>query len=95
MEDSMFLIFGWIIYGLVVGLLAKALHPGKEAEGLLPTIGIGIVGSYIGGAINFLLGAGGSPFSPSGIVMGVIGGVLFCWLYKKFNLGQKIKDLLS
>lgn len=80
----MFFILGWLFYGLLVGLIAKAFHPGNEAKGFLPTIGIGIAGSYVGGLINYLIGAGGSPISPSGFVMGIVGGVLFCWIYKKY-----------
>jgi uncharacterized membrane protein YeaQ/YmgE (transglycosylase-associated protein family) len=80
----MFYIIGWLFYGLLVGLIAKAFHPGNEAQGFLPTIGIGIAGSYVGGLINYLIGAGGSPISPSGFVMGIVGGVLFCWIYKKY-----------
>ena len=82
-------IISWIIYGLIVGLIAKALHPGDDPVGFLPTIGIGIAGSYIGGLINFLLGMGGQPFSASGILMGVVGGVIFCWLWRKYNLRKE------
>ena len=82
----MFFILSWIVYGLVVGLLAKALHPGSDPVGFLSTIGVGIAGSYIGGFINYLLG-GGEAFSASGMLMGVVGGVIFCWLYRRYRLG--------
>ena len=81
----MLFILSWIVYGLIVGLLAKALHPGSDPVGFLPTIGVGIAGSYIGGLINYLLGGGGE-FSASGILMGVVGGVIFCWLYSRYRL---------
>lgn len=77
----MFKLLGWIIYGLVVGSFARLLHPGEEPSGCLVTIGIGIAGSYIGGMINFILGSG-NPFSASGVVMGVIGGVIACYAYQ-------------
>lgn len=78
-------LFGWIIYGLLVGTLAKYLHPGTdEPVGFLPTIGIGMAGSYIGGAVNWLLGFGGSPISSSGIIMGTLGGVVFLAAYKMY-----------
>lgn len=87
----------WMIYGLIVGSLAKFFHTGPDPLGFFPTIGIGIAGSYIGGMINWLLGWGESMFEPSGILMGVVGGVVFCWIYKKYNLSQyvemqKLKD---
>lgn len=86
----MFYILSWIVYGLVVGLIAKAVHPGEDAVGFLPTVGIGIVGSYIGGFINYLL-RGGEAFTASGMLMGVVGGVIFCWLYRRYRLGQFFK----
>jgi len=82
----MFYILSWIVYGLIVGLIAKALHPGEDAVGFIPTVGIGIVGSYIGGFINYLL-SGGEAFTASGMLMGVVGGVIFCWLYRRYRLG--------
>lgn len=84
MEDMVITILSWLVYGLIVGLLAKAVHPGEDPVGFLPTIGIGIAGSYVGGFIHYLLGGGGHPFSPSGILLGTVGGVLFCWLYRRY-----------
>ncbi len=78
----------WLLYGLIVGLFAKILHPGEDPIGFLPTIGIGVAGSYIGGFINWLMGSGMSPFSPSGLLMGVIGGVIFCWIYRRYRLNR-------
>lgn len=81
----MFTIIGWLIFGFVVGLLAKALHPGEEAEGFLPTVGIGIAGSFIGGLIQWFMGLGSSPFDPSGFLFSIVGGVVFCWLYRMWQ----------
>jgi uncharacterized membrane protein YeaQ/YmgE (transglycosylase-associated protein family) len=78
------------MYGLIIGLIAKALHRGEDPQGFLATIGIGIVGSFIGGFINFVIG-GGSPFQASGIIMGIVGGVIFCYLYRKLNLKQYLE----
>lgn len=77
----------WIVYGLIVGLCAKALHPGDDPVGFLPTVGIGIAGSYVGGFINWMLGKG-EVFSTSGILMGIAGGVIFCYIYRRFKLNQ-------
>jgi uncharacterized membrane protein YeaQ/YmgE (transglycosylase-associated protein family) len=83
----MFLIV-WLIYGLIVGLIVRAIHPGEEPTGFLWTLGIGVAGSYVGGFLNWVLGWGGSPISPSGIIMGIIGGVIFCWIYTKYIAGN-------
>lgn len=66
----MFTLIVWGVFGLIVGMIAKAIHPGEDPIGFLPTIGIGVVGSYIGGAINWLLDMGSSPFEPSGFFNG-------------------------
>jgi uncharacterized membrane protein YeaQ/YmgE (transglycosylase-associated protein family) len=87
----MFFILGWIVYGLIVGVIAKALHPGEDAVGFLPTVCIGVAGSYIGGSINWLLGYGNGPFSTSGLLMGVVGGVVFCWLYRTYRFNNFLK----
>jgi len=83
---------GWIFYGLFVGLISKFLMPGDDPQGFLPTVGIGIAGSFIGGAINWLLSFGGEPFAASGIIMGVIGGILACWLYRLYVQRYGKKD---
>ena len=80
----------WTMYGLIIGLIAKALHRGEDPQGFIATIGIGVVGSYIGGFINFVIG-GGSPFQASGIIMGIVGGIIFCYLYRKLNLKQYLE----
>lgn len=82
----MLFLLSLLVYGLVVGMVAKLLHPGEDPVGFLPTIGIGLAGSYVGGFLNWLLFGGAEPFTMSGIVMGVIGGVIFCWLYRKYRL---------
>jgi len=78
-----FWLLSWIIYGLIVGLIAKAIHPGDDPVGCLPTIGIGVAGAYIGGLFSWLLGRG-ELFEPSGIIMGIIGAVVFLWLYRQY-----------
>ena len=92
----MFKILCWIIYALFVGLIAKAIHPGTDPRGFLPTLGIGIAGSFIGGLINSLLGWG-SFLAPSGILMGIVGAVIFCWVYRKYRLNflGESKDLIG
>lgn len=75
----------WVVYGLIVGLIAKALHPGDDPVGFLPTIGIGIAGSYVGGLFNYLMGRG-MAFSSSGVFMGIIGGVVLLAVFRWWRL---------
>ena len=74
----------WFVYGLIVGSIAKYLHPGPDPEGILPTVGIGVAGSFVGGFLSWLLFGFGGPLHPAGLVFGVIGGVIFLWAYHKF-----------
>lgn len=78
---SLFGILVWIIFGAIAGCIAKWLHPGDEAISGLGTVALGVVGSFVGGLINWLLGWGHDMISSSGLVMSVIGAVLACMLY--------------
>ena len=51
-------IIGFLIFGLVVGAIARLLKPGKEARGWGATLGLGVLGSLVGGAGASLLGTG-------------------------------------
>jgi uncharacterized membrane protein YeaQ/YmgE (transglycosylase-associated protein family) len=91
----MFSLLMWLVYGLVVGLLAKALHPGDDPVGFLPTVGIGVAGSFVGGFINWVLGYGGGPFQSSGLLMGVIGALVFLAAWRWWRLKRVDKSFWS
>jgi len=78
----MFNILVWCVYGLFVGSIAKSIVPGEENFGFVKTVALGVAGSYMGGAILYLLGSY-EAVSPAGVVMGVAGGVLSLVLYNK------------
>lgn len=74
-------VLGWIIFGLLVGIVGKMLMPGKDPGGFIVTVAIGIVGALIGGFLGRLLGMYGQD-DPVGFVMAVIGAVILLWLYR-------------
>jgi uncharacterized membrane protein YeaQ/YmgE (transglycosylase-associated protein family) len=76
-------ILGWIIFGLIVGIIAKLLMPGRDPGGFIITILLGIVGAVIGGFIGRALGWYG-PAQPAGFFMSLLGAVLLLWLYRQF-----------
>jgi uncharacterized membrane protein YeaQ/YmgE (transglycosylase-associated protein family) len=72
----------WAIYGIFVGSIAKSIVPGEENFGFLKTVALGIAGSYMGGAVAYLLGQY-STLEPSGIFLGVLGSIIVIVLYNK------------
>jgi uncharacterized membrane protein YeaQ/YmgE (transglycosylase-associated protein family) len=81
---QMFNILVWCVYGLFVGSIAKSIVPGEENFGFAKTVALGVAGSYMGGAILYMLGQY-NAVSPAGVVMGVAGGVLALVLYNKLT----------
>lgn len=78
----MFSIIVWCVYGIFVGSIAKSIIPGEENFGFIKTVTLGVAGSYMGGAIMYLLGQYNSV-SPAGLFMGVAGACLTLVLYNK------------
>ena len=75
---------GWIIFGLIVGALAKFVMPGRDPGGIIITIILGIAGALLGGFIGRSLGWYG-PTEPAGFLMALAGSVLLLWIYRRFN----------
>lgn len=80
----MFNILIWCVYGLFVGSIAKTIVPGEENFGFVKTVALGVAGSYMGGAIMYMLGQY-DAVSPAGIVVGVVGGIISLVLYNKLT----------
>jgi len=80
----MFNILVWCVYGLFVGSIAKSIVPGEENFGFVKTVALGVAGSYMGGAILYLLGSY-EAVSPAGILMGVAGAIVSLILYNKLS----------
>jgi uncharacterized membrane protein YeaQ/YmgE (transglycosylase-associated protein family) len=81
----MFHLLAWIVFGLIVGVLAKLLMPGRDPRGFLVTIVIGIAGSLIGGFLARLVGWYG-PQDQAGYLMSIFGAIVLLWLYRRFVL---------
>jgi uncharacterized membrane protein YeaQ/YmgE (transglycosylase-associated protein family) len=68
---------GFIVAGLIIGALARLLKPGKQNLGILATLGLGLVGSVIGGSIAAALGTGDIwELNVLGFVLAVVAAVL-------------------
>ena len=75
-------ILAFILVGLIAGLLARAILPGRQSMGLLATTLLGMVGSLLGGFIGSLFTRDGQVFDlrPSGLLMSILGAVVVLFL---------------
>lgn len=75
-------IIAFIIIGLIAGLIARAIMPGRQSMGLIATTLLGMVGSLVGGLVGSLFSRDGRYFAlePSGIILSVIGAILVLML---------------
>ena len=74
-------ILGWIVFGLIVGALAKLVMPGKDPGGIIVTMWLGIAGAVLGGFVGRALGLYGEG-EAAGFIMSFIGAVLLLFLYR-------------
>jgi uncharacterized membrane protein YeaQ/YmgE (transglycosylase-associated protein family) len=77
----MFGVIGWIVFGLIVGVLAKLLMPGRDPGGIIVTMLLGIAGAVVAGFLGRALGWYG-PNDGAGFLMSLIGAVLLLWIYR-------------
>jgi len=77
----MFGVIGWIFFGLVVGIIAKLLMPGKDPGGFIVTMLLGIVGAVLGGWIGRALGMYG-PDQSAGFFMALLGAIILLAIYR-------------
>lgn len=77
-------ILGWIVFGLVVGVVAKFLMPGRDPGGFVITVILGIVGAVVGGFVGRTLGWYG-PGDPVGFVMALVGAVILLVAYRALS----------
>jgi uncharacterized membrane protein YeaQ/YmgE (transglycosylase-associated protein family) len=74
-------IIGWIVFGLIVGVVAKLLTPGRDPGGFFVTIILGILGAVLGGYLGRALGWY-QEGDPVGFVVAVIGSIILLVLYR-------------
>lgn len=72
-------IIGWIVFGLLVGLIARVVVPGEQKLGCLRTMLLGVVGSFIGGAFGYLF-QGGSLVQSSGWIGSIVGAIVLLFV---------------
>ena len=77
----MIAILSWIVFGLIVGALAKLVMPGNDPGGIIITILLGIAGAIVGGLIGRAMGFYG-PDQTAGYLMSIVGAIVLLALYR-------------
>jgi uncharacterized membrane protein YeaQ/YmgE (transglycosylase-associated protein family) len=97
MEVNMHLIgslIAWAVFGLVIGAIARLLYPGRQSMGLMMTMFLGIIGSFVGGFISWMLGDRPElgAFQSSGWIASILGALIVVWvsLYLSSRSGRNI-----
>lgn len=86
-EELMFGLLGWILFGLIAGIIAKLVMPGRDPGGIIITILIGIGGALLGGLLGRALGLYGEGES-AGMIMSVVGAVALLAIYRLVRGGR-------
>jgi len=74
-------ILGWILFGLIVGALAKLVMPGRDPGGIIVTMLLGIAGALLGGFVGQAMGFYGEG-EAAGFLMSFLGAILLLVLYR-------------
>jgi len=77
-------IIAWIVFGLIAGVIAKLLMPGRDGGGFILTCILGIVGAVVGGWLATMFGIGGtiSGFNLHSFLVAVVGAIVVLVVYR-------------
>src|SRR3954453_9929598 len=75
-------IISWAVFGLIVGLIARLLYPGRQPMGFIATMILGIVGSLLGGFLSYAFGfrPEDGAFRGAGWIMSIVGAMVVVWI---------------
>lgn len=82
-------IIGWIVFGLIAGVIAKLLMPGRDGGGFILTCILGIVGAVVGGWLATMFGIGGSisGFNLHSFLVAVVGAIVVLVIFRLLRRG--------
>lgn len=75
-------LLAWVLFGLIVGVIAKLIMPGKDPGGIIVTILIGIVGAVLAGFLGRTIGWYQTG-EPAGYIAAILGAILLLFIYRK------------
>ncbi|GAS59153.1 GlsB/YeaQ/YmgE family stress response membrane protein [Salmonella enterica] len=82
-------IIAWIVFGLIAGVIAKLLMPGRDGGGFILTCILGIVGAVVGGWVATMFGIGGriSGFNLHSFLVAVVGAIVVLVIFRLLRRG--------
>ncbi len=94
-EDEMMGFLTWVVLGLIVGILAKWIMPGKDGGGFFMTVILGVVGAMVGGYVGTLLGMGTvTGFNLPSILIATVGALIVLFVYNR-SAAQSLSPFLQ
>ena len=76
----------WILFGLIAGIFAKWIMPGKDGGGFITTTLLGVAGAFVGGFIGSLVGLGSmGSFSLGSFITAICGALLILFIFRKLR----------
>jgi uncharacterized membrane protein YeaQ/YmgE (transglycosylase-associated protein family) len=87
-------VISMLVIGLVAGFLARAIVPGRDPMGIGATILLGIVGSFIGGFLGYVLfgkDAGEGALQPSGLIGALVGAIIALLVWRRVDHGHRAR----
>jgi uncharacterized membrane protein YeaQ/YmgE (transglycosylase-associated protein family) len=86
-KETQMSILGWIVFGLIVGAVAKLVMPGRDGGGIIVTMLLGIVGAMVGGFVGRAMNLYG-PNDAAGFFMATLGAVVVLALWRMVSRGS-------
>jgi len=79
-------LLSWLLLGLVAGILAKVIMPGRDGGGFVITTLLGIAGAFVGGFLGSLVGIGTvSGFNAGTLATATVGALVLLWAHRRFT----------
>lgn len=87
-------LFTWVLFGFVVGLIARALMPGRDSIGFVGTTVLGIFGALVGGLFARFMGWA-TPTGTSGLISATLGAIIVLSVYGSYQRSRRKRTALK
>ncbi len=78
----------FIVFGLIIGLIARGLLPGRQKMSLPMTAGLGVAGSFIGGfLVSLITNNRVTDFNTAGVIGSIVGAIVLLLVVSRFSRG--------